>query len=93
MLWDKSGDTMHSFYGELKHALNQFPKYHMKILVKDLNVKAGREDNFKPTIRNNVRSEVFTVVKNQVKWRQHGPLKHWYPTITLHSVTTQKTVT
>jgi len=25
-----------------------------------------------------------------LRWRQHGPLKHWYPTTTLHSVTTQK---
>jgi hypothetical protein len=24
------------------------------------------------------------------RWRQHGPLKCWYPTTTLHSVTTQK---
>jgi hypothetical protein len=24
------------------------------------------------------------------RWRQHGPLKRWYPTTTLHSVTTQK---
>jgi hypothetical protein len=24
-------------------------------------------------------------------WRQHGPLKRWYPTTTLHDVTTQKT--
>jgi hypothetical protein len=31
--------------------------------------------------------EVFTVVK------VHGPLKCWYPTTTLHGVTTQKTST
>jgi hypothetical protein len=24
------------------------------------------------------------------RWRQHGPLKRWYPTTTLHGVTTQK---
>jgi hypothetical protein len=24
------------------------------------------------------------------RWRQHGPLKRWYTTTTLHSVTTQK---
>jgi len=24
------------------------------------------------------------------RWRQHGPPKHWYPTTTLHSVTTLK---
>jgi len=27
------------------------------------------------------------------RWRQHGPLKRWYPTTTLHGVTTQKTST
>jgi hypothetical protein len=27
------------------------------------------------------------------QWRQHGPPKRWYPTITLHGVTTQKTST
>jgi hypothetical protein len=33
--------------------------------------------------------EVFWVKR----WRQHGPLKRWYPTTTLHDVTTQKTTT
>jgi hypothetical protein len=23
------------------------------------------------------------------RWRQYGPLKHWYPTTTVHSITTQ----
>jgi hypothetical protein len=27
------------------------------------------------------------------RWRQHGPPKHYYPTMLLHSVTTQKTTT
>jgi len=26
----------------------------------------------------------------QWRWRQHGPLKCWYPATTLHGVTTQK---
>jgi hypothetical protein len=26
------------------------------------------------------------------RWRQHGPLKCWYPTTTLHGITTQKTL-
>jgi len=26
------------------------------------------------------------------RWRQHEPLKHWYPTTTLHGITTQKTL-
>jgi hypothetical protein len=28
-----------------------------------------------------------------LRWRQHGPLKHWYTTTTRHGVTTQKTST
>jgi hypothetical protein len=35
---------MHSFYEELEHVLDQFPKYHMKILEGDFNAKEGRED-------------------------------------------------
>jgi hypothetical protein len=27
------------------------------------------------------------------RWRQHGPLKRWYPTTTLHGVTIYKTLT
>jgi hypothetical protein len=39
-----------SFYEELERIFNKFPKYHMKILLGDLNAKVGREDIFKPTI-------------------------------------------
>jgi hypothetical protein len=35
----------------------------------------------------------FSVVVGSWRWRQHGPLKRRYPTTTLHSVTTQKTLT
>jgi hypothetical protein len=31
---------------------DEFPKYHMKILLGDFNAKVGREDIFKPTIGN-----------------------------------------
>jgi hypothetical protein len=31
---------------------DNFPKYHLKILLGDFNVKVGREDIFKPTIGN-----------------------------------------
>jgi len=27
------------------------------------------------------------------RWRQQGPPKHWYPTTTVHGITTQKTLT
>jgi hypothetical protein len=41
-----------SFYEELERVFDKFPKYHMKILLGDFNAKAAREDNFKPTIWN-----------------------------------------
>jgi hypothetical protein len=40
------------FYKELEHVFDEFPKYHMKILLGDFNAKVGREDIFKPTIGN-----------------------------------------
>jgi hypothetical protein len=37
---------------------HKFPKYHTKILLGDLNVKAIREDIFKPTIGNESLHEI-----------------------------------
>jgi hypothetical protein len=37
---------------------DKFPKYHMKILLLDFNAKAGKEDIFKPTIRNESLHEI-----------------------------------
>jgi hypothetical protein len=36
------------FDGELEHVFDKLPKYHMKRLLGDFNVKVGREDIFKP---------------------------------------------
>jgi hypothetical protein len=41
-----------NFYKELDGVFDQFPKYHMKILLGDFNAKVGREDIFTPTIGN-----------------------------------------
>jgi hypothetical protein len=41
-----------SFYEELELASDQFPKYHKKILLKDVNAIVARKDIFKPTIGN-----------------------------------------
>jgi exonuclease III len=41
-----------SFYEELEQVVDHIPKYHMKILLGDHNVKFGRKDIFKPTIGN-----------------------------------------
>jgi hypothetical protein len=46
---DKTDDTKDRFYEELEHVFGKFPKYHVKILLRDLNVKVDREDIFKPT--------------------------------------------
>jgi hypothetical protein len=44
--------TKDSFYEELEGVFDQFPKYHMKILLGDFNAKVRREDIFKLTIGN-----------------------------------------
>jgi hypothetical protein len=49
---DKDDDIKDSFYEELEQVFDQFPKYHMKILLGDFNAKVGREDIFKPIIGN-----------------------------------------
>jgi hypothetical protein len=40
--------TKDRFYEE--HLFYKLPKYHMKILLGDLNAKVGREDIFKPIV-------------------------------------------
>ena len=37
------------FYEELEQVFDHFPKYDMKILLRDFNAKVGRENIFKPT--------------------------------------------
>jgi hypothetical protein len=49
---DKCDDIKDSFCEELVGVFDQFPKYHMEILLGDFNAKVGREDIFKPTIGN-----------------------------------------
>jgi hypothetical protein len=39
---DKDDDIKDSFYEELEQVSDQFPRYHMKILVGDFNAKGGR---------------------------------------------------
>jgi hypothetical protein len=46
-----------SFYEELEHVFNKFPKYHMKIMLGDFNQsRQGR--HFKPTIGNESLHEI-----------------------------------
>jgi hypothetical protein len=41
---DKIDDVKDSFFGELETVFNNFPKYHMKILLGNFNAKLGRVD-------------------------------------------------
>jgi hypothetical protein len=49
---EKSDDSKDSFYEELEEVFYHFPKYHIKILLGDFNVKMGTEDTFKLNIGN-----------------------------------------
>jgi hypothetical protein len=55
---DKTDDVKDGFYEELERILHKFSKYHTKILLGDLNAKVGREEIFKPTIRNESLHEI-----------------------------------
>jgi hypothetical protein len=46
---DKSDDVNDSLYEELACVFDQFPRYDMKIMLGDFNVKVGRGDIFKLT--------------------------------------------
>ena len=47
---EKSDDSKDISHEELEQVLNRFPKQHMKIMLRDFDTKAGRENIFKPTI-------------------------------------------
>jgi hypothetical protein len=55
---DKFDDVKSSFYEELECVFNKFPKYHMKMLLRDFNAKVSREDIFKPTAGNESLNEI-----------------------------------
>jgi hypothetical protein len=59
---DKTDEVKGSFYEELEHVFDKFPKYHMKLLLGDFNAKVGREDIFKPTIGNESLHEIINFV-------------------------------
>jgi hypothetical protein len=49
---DKDDDIKDTFYEKLEQVFDQFPRYHMKILLGDFNTKVGRVYIFKPIIVN-----------------------------------------
>jgi hypothetical protein len=73
---EKGDDSKDSFYEELEGVFDHSPKYHMKILLGDMNAKMGREHIFKLTIGseslhqdsndNGVRVVNFATSKNLV---------------------------
>jgi hypothetical protein len=46
---DRNGDMQGSFYEKLEHVFRKFRKYHMKIVLGDVNDKVDMEDIFKRT--------------------------------------------
>jgi hypothetical protein len=79
-----------SFYKELGQVYDYFPRYNIKILLRDFNAKIGREDIFKPVIGNEslheasndngVRVVNFATLKNVIVkstiFPHHGIHKH-----------------
>jgi hypothetical protein len=55
---DTSDDIKDSFYEELGHVFDQFPRYDIKIVLRDFNAEVGREDIFKSTIGNESSHEI-----------------------------------
>jgi hypothetical protein len=55
---DKTDDVNDSFYEDLEHLFDKFPKYRMKILLGDFNAKVCKECIFKPTIGNENLPEI-----------------------------------
>jgi hypothetical protein len=49
---DKDDIIKDSFYEGLEEVFDQFPRYHLKILLGDFNAKVGRDHIFKPIIHN-----------------------------------------
>jgi exonuclease III len=58
-------DDKDSFYEELGRIFNKFPKYRMKILLGDFNIKVGREDIFKPKIGMRVYTNLVMIMEFQ----------------------------
>jgi exonuclease III len=71
---DKDDDIKGSFYGELEQVYDQFPRYHIKILMRDFNAKVGREDIFKPVIGNESLHEASN--DNEVRVVNFATLKN-----------------
>jgi len=72
---DKGDDMNNSFCEKLGKVFHQFLQYHM-ILLGYFNVKVGRKDIFKPTIRNESLHEISN--DNGVRVVKLGHIKNYY---------------
>jgi hypothetical protein len=71
---DKTDDVKDSSYEELEYVFDKVPKYNTKILIGDFSAKVGREDIFKPTIRNQSSHEISN--ENGVRLINFATSKH-----------------
>jgi hypothetical protein len=55
---DKTDNVKDRFYEELEQVFDKLPEHLMKILLGDFSAKVGKEDIFKPTIRNDSLHEI-----------------------------------
>jgi hypothetical protein len=58
---DKTDDVKDSFYEELERIFDKFPKFHVKILLRDCNAKVGREDIFKQQLGMKVYTKLVMI--------------------------------
>jgi hypothetical protein len=55
---DETDDIKDSFFEELEHVFDKFPKYHMKVLLGDFSAKVCRKAIFKPTVGSKILHEI-----------------------------------
>jgi hypothetical protein len=55
---DKIGDVMNSLYEELERVFDNFPTYHMKILLGHFSAKVGKENIFNQQLGMNVYTKL-----------------------------------
>ena len=54
---ERRNDSKDRFYEKLEQVFDNFPRYHMKILLGDFNAKVGKENIFKPTTGNSLHQD------------------------------------
>jgi hypothetical protein len=88
---DKTDDVKDGFYEELKRIFDKFPKYHINILLGNVNAEVRREDIFKPTIVNEGLHEISNDngvrVVNFVTSKNHIVRSTMFPHRNIHKYT------